>query len=323
MSFLHGINLGGWFSQCDYSLDNYKFFIQENDIKIISSWGLDHVRIPIDYNFLLVEENLSFLEDAVNWCNKYNLSIVLDLHKTKGFSFDLHENEAGFFENKDYQDYFLNTWSLLAQKFSHYDNIAFELLNEITDKKYIDSWNKIATDCILEIRKISKTVPIIVGSYWYNDIEALKDLNIPIDKNIIYCFHFYEPKIFTHQGATWMMDKNIRIRLNSTYSKYNEYTSKYIGEEGKKFDNFDLNQKISLQYFGDLIVKAVKVANEKNVQLYCSEYGLIDNISKKDAEQWFDYVNIVFSKYHIGKAVWSYRGKFFSIENRPYLIKYL
>jgi len=48
--FYKGINLGGWFSQCDYSEETLDFFITEKNIQKIASWGADHVRIPFDYN---------------------------------------------------------------------------------------------------------------------------------------------------------------------------------------------------------------------------------------------------------------------------------
>lgn len=39
--YMHGINLGGWLSQCAaYSEEHYNSFIRENDIKTISEWGL-------------------------------------------------------------------------------------------------------------------------------------------------------------------------------------------------------------------------------------------------------------------------------------------
>ena len=47
-----GINLGGWYSQCDYSQERYDKFITAEDFAVIKSWGLDHVRVPIDYNLL-------------------------------------------------------------------------------------------------------------------------------------------------------------------------------------------------------------------------------------------------------------------------------
>ena len=53
--FQRGINLGGWFSQCDNSVETYENFIRKEDFLTISEWGLDHVRIPVDYN--LVEDD--------------------------------------------------------------------------------------------------------------------------------------------------------------------------------------------------------------------------------------------------------------------------
>ncbi len=34
-----GVNLGGWLSQCDYSKERLEHFIEEEDIKRLSTWG--------------------------------------------------------------------------------------------------------------------------------------------------------------------------------------------------------------------------------------------------------------------------------------------
>jgi aryl-phospho-beta-D-glucosidase BglC (GH1 family) len=48
-----GINLGGWLSQCvSYEKEHFDNFIQEDDIKLIKSWGFDHVRLPVDYDVI-------------------------------------------------------------------------------------------------------------------------------------------------------------------------------------------------------------------------------------------------------------------------------
>ena len=54
--FYKGINLGGWFSQCDYSEAVLDHFITEQDIAKIAAWGADHVRIPTDYNIVENED---------------------------------------------------------------------------------------------------------------------------------------------------------------------------------------------------------------------------------------------------------------------------
>ena len=81
--FMHGVNLGGWFSQCDYSEDRYNNFIKESDIKTISEWGLDHVRLPVDYNLFQtadekwIEAGFARITQALEWCKKYNLNTCL------------------------------------------------------------------------------------------------------------------------------------------------------------------------------------------------------------------------------------------------------
>lgn len=102
IGFEHGVNLGGWLSQCDYSKDRLEHFIVEEDIKRISDWPVDHVRLPIDYNVLqdqdgtFIESGFEYVRKAIHWCRKYGLNIILDLHKTAGYSFDQGEKEAGF-----------------------------------------------------------------------------------------------------------------------------------------------------------------------------------------------------------------------------------
>lgn len=136
--FYRGINFGGWLSQCDYSEDRLNHFITEPDFQKIASWGLDHVRIPIDYNILEKEDGtynesgFMRIENAIGSARKYGLNTVVDLHKTAGFSFDANEKETGFFENEKYQERFCKLWEELAKRFGKYSgHVAFELLNDV------------------------------------------------------------------------------------------------------------------------------------------------------------------------------------------------
>ena len=232
-----GVNLGGWLSQCDYSKERLEHFIEEEDIRRLSTWGLDHLRLPMDYN-VLREENGTFKKDgfdyvkrAVEWCRKYGLNVILDLHKTAGYSFDKDEQEHGFFAEESYQEYFYTLWEEIARKFAGYgDQVAFELLNEVTDEKTMDAWNRISQECIRRIRKITPTVKILVGGYWNNSVAAVKDLAMPADENIVYNFHCYEPLIFTHQGAGWIdtMPSDYRMSFDHDMSVFWDRTKEYL-----------------------------------------------------------------------------------------------
>ena len=81
VGYQKGINLGGWLSQCCHTKEHYDSFITEDDFKEISTWELDHLRIPVDYNLLEtqdgqpLESGMQYLQMAVDWCGKYGLNI--------------------------------------------------------------------------------------------------------------------------------------------------------------------------------------------------------------------------------------------------------
>ena len=92
--FKKGVNLGGWLSQGPLDKEHLDTFITEKDIARIASWGLDHVRLPIDYDNFENEDGsdkeygYAYIDSCIEWCRKYKLNMVLDLHKTYGYIFD-------------------------------------------------------------------------------------------------------------------------------------------------------------------------------------------------------------------------------------------
>ena len=310
--FYKGINLGGWLSQCDYSDDRLNNFIKEEDIANISSWGLDHVRIPVDYNVLenedgtYKEEGFARIEKAFDWCKKYNLNVVLDLHKTAGFSFDKGEQETGFFDSLRLQERFFRLWEEIARHFGKYsDFVAFELLNEVTAKEFITIWNKISYECIKCIRVYAPDSIILVGSYYNNSVVAVPDLATPYDDKVVYNFHCYDPLKYTHQGAYWTdaIDQNERIAFEDS--------------------------GVSAEYFEGLFKAAIDYAKKNHVELYCGEYGVINIVSPEDTIKWYKEINKVFEKHGIARSAWSYKEMDFGIsdarfdEAREELLRYL
>ncbi len=295
--FYRGVNLGGWLSQCDYSRERMDGFITEKDFDVIASWGLDHVRIPVDYN-IFEEEDGRFRQDgfdrvarAVEWARKRNLRVVLDLHKTSGFSFDSGEKEEGLFRSESCQNRFYRLWEALAEHFCDPEETAFELLNEVTDQAYSRSWNRIAAECIARIRKIAPRSLILVGSYWNNSAEAVKDLDPPADDRIIYNFHCYSPLEFTHQGAPWVagMDQSRRI----------------------SFPDSGITEAL----FEELFSSALETAEKNRTCLYCGEYGVIDRVPPKDVLAWYRTIHAVLDRHGIARAAWSYREMDFGLSD--------
>ncbi len=320
-----GVNLGGWFSQCDYSRERLEHFIEEEDIRKLAGWGLDHLRLPVDYNLVedengeYKEEGFSHIKRAIEWCRKYNLNMILDLHKTAGYSFDAGESEEGFFTSKKYQERFYKLWEQFAKRFSSYgDAIAFELLNEVTDEKMADAWNEIAANCVERIRKIAPATKILIGGYWNNSVMAVKDLPLPMDENIVYNFHCYDPLIFTHQGAGWLdgMPLDFRMKFRHTIEEYQTYTKTYLPSSWAMMTVSSQKGELGSNYFEALFAEAIAAAEERNVPLYCGEYGVIEKADAESTVEWYQAIHAVFEKYHIGRAAWSYREMDFGLESQ-------
>ena len=121
------------------------------------------------WSFKIIDSEIYEFDE---FCKKYNLKTVLDLHKTCGYSFDSYgESESGFFDSEQLQERFYCLWEEFAKRYGIYsDRLIFELLNEVTDKSYIDAWNRISCECIKHIRKYAPDTLILVGSYDNNGV---------------------------------------------------------------------------------------------------------------------------------------------------------
>ncbi len=320
-----GVNLGGWFSQCDYSKDRFDNFINKEDIAKIASWGLDHVRLPIDYNLVedeagnYLESGFAYLDKIISWCEEYSLNIILDLHKTYGFSFDPGENAEGFFGNNAYQERFYRLWEELSRRYGKLSHrLAFELLNEVTCKDYMPKWSEIIINCIKRIRAIAPDTYILIGGYYNNSVVAVKDLPAPCDDKIVYNFHCYDPLIFTHQGGYWVenMPLDFRLDFDNTLEDVLNASDEILGN---KFDYYihsdDPNKMLDADFFRTMFKEAIEVAEKNNVYLYCGEYGVINIAKPTDVVKWVKAINEVFVENNIGRAIWSYREMDFGISD--------
>ena len=327
--YQRGVNLGGWLSQCvSYEKKHFDTFIREEDICTIAGWGLDHIRLPLDYDVIMEEDNVfkeegfTYIDNCIGWCKKYGLNVVLDLHKTKGYMFDTAEvaNPDLFFETQELQDDFMYIWKELANRYGKYkDMLAFELLNEVVNPDYGQKWNEIAKRAIMMIRDIAPDIYIIIGGSNNNSVCRVPELDAPYDDKIVYTFHCYEPMVFTHQKAPWVVgmtehsDMNYPTSIEEMRRKSDPVSKEQIGAiyspmldhaEGKIFDI--------------LFADAIMYAQKMDVPLYCGEYGVLNRAPLDGTVNWLTEINRVFVKNDIGRAIWNYKEKDFGIVDEHY-----
>lgn len=325
IGYQKGVNLGGWLSQGKLDKEHLETFIAENDIAVIASWGCDHVRLPVDFENIENADGTEkaagyvYIDNCIEWCRKNNLNVVLDLHKTFGYIFDDAEYSADFFDNAALQDRFIKLWDRLSARYAkNSDMMMFEMLNEVVRFDVADQWNDIALRCIAAIRKNAPTVKILFGGVGHNAVNAVKYLANPVDENIVYNIHCYEPLIFTHQTARWVTDmpSDFHIEYPGSIDKYNEALNAITGARAGAFR--DSNTKIEalgVPFFEKLFQEAVEISESRNVSLYCGEYGVIDQAPTADTLRWYKDIHDVFEKYGIGRAVWTYKALDFGLSD--------
>ncbi len=320
-----GINLGGWLSQCVHTKEHYDSFISQDDIKRISTWGLDHVRLPVDCEAIETEDGIInedgflYISTCLEWCKKYGLRMILDIHKAAGYTCNNAFNEANnLFKNEALQRRFVGIWAELARRYGNEkDAVVFELLNEVVEADYSEPWNKLARKAIETIRQYAPETQIIIGGIEWNSVRAVALLDEPYDDTIIYTFHFYEPFAFTHQNASWVPEtKGFAIEYPATIEDYRK-AAEIIGEKAAFIFKNDVKE-MGLPLLEQLIMEAVTVAEQRGAALYCGEYGVIDQASAQSTLAWYRDMHRLFEKYHIGRAAWSYKEMDFGIEGKHY-----
>ena len=326
--FKKGINLGGWLSQCgeeNYNDAHYSSFITEKDIERIGSMGVDHVRLPIDCNVIMtedgkfIENGFAYIDSCIDWCRKSSLGIILDLHKTYGFVFD-DENCCSFFTDTKLQDLFVSLWCRMSERYGNSNDIAFELLNEITDPKTAQTWNRIAARTISGIRKITADTKLIIGGIFNSSIYGMTLLDKPADENIVFTFHCYSPMIFTHQRAYWVsrMPSDFACCYPIPENKARELSNNIFGADyDDEFDAKNTND-LSSDYFKRMFSRAVDIAEKFNVPLYCGEYGVIDLAEPESTLRWFGDIHKAFESYDISRCAWTYKSKDYGLSGEHY-----
>lgn len=337
--FKRGVNLGGWLSQCDnndYSEKHFSEFITEKDFDVIAGWGLDHVRLPFDYNVIMtdsgefIETGFKYIDFCLDECRKRGLNVVLDLHKTAGFVFDNTEC-FDFFDSEPLQELFIKLWKEMTRRYGARENAVFELLNEVTDISVAEKWNAIIERTVGEIRAINRDIRVIIGGIHNDSIYGLTLLKKPPFENMVFTVHCYSPLIFTHQKAYWVpeMPADYTIAYPETERAFFEKSHAMFGERYDSEFIADSDKPVSADYFERMFAEACRIAEENDVPLYCGEYGVIDKADLESTVRWFADIHAALDKMNIARAAWTYRQKDFGITDEHYsdvleqIVKYL
>lgn len=184
--------------------DPKKGRFEERHFAEIRKGGFDFVRVNLHgFKHMDAQDRLSpaFLS-RVDWIMKHataaGLSVILDEHEYEECSDNVamcRRRLAAF-------------WTQVASRYKAAPpTVLFELLNEPHDKLDADTWNALFPDILAIVRKSNPSRRVVIGPTQWNNFSQLSTLKLPEnDRNIVVTFHYYDPFLFTHQGAPWVPD---------------------------------------------------------------------------------------------------------------------
>jgi endoglucanase len=315
----HGINLSGWFAQIydggGYTKEHFQTSNTATDLALIKSMGFDHVRLSVNPEPLMEAmeqqdkgtEYLGYLDAAVKLSLDAGLSVELDIHPESEFK--SHLGDDAFVQR------FADFWRSLARHYSSWDSdrLLFEIIDE-PEMRDPYRWAGIQTKVAAAIRQgASQHTIIATGASWNNEgdllfIEPLRD------PNVVYALHYYEPHIFTHQGATWG-DYYWRWLSGLHYPSSPEnatQVAKLIPEARDRLNVIRYGQEHwDAARTEALIGQAADWARERHVTLICNEFGAYrDGVEPQDRAAWIKDVRATLEHHGISWTMWDYSGNF-------------
>jgi endoglucanase len=319
--FHRGVNLSHWLSQ-NFGWSPKATFITEQDIKFIDSIGYDHVRIPIDEaelwdtTGLPIDESFFYLTSCLNWCAKYDLRAIVDLHIIRSHYFNA-VNEGGtniLWTDTNAQKTFLHLWNDLSARLKQYpvSMVAYELMNEPVAENPED-WNTLIEKGVKTIRALEPNRVLVIGSNMWQIPGTFPQLKIPLhDPNIILSTHTYSPLFFTHHLANWVTFKAYKgpVRYPGQIvsdADYNAFVKNDSGLAQVMKNSRDVWNK---QKLAEELMPAVNRARELGLQLYCGEFGCLPHVDRKERLEYYRDLISVFNENNIAYCNWEYKGDF-------------
>lgn len=313
--FKRGTNISHWLSQSNKRGADRTAYFTEKDVKYLAGLGFDHIRIPVDEEQLWQTggqedaEGFSLLKQALDWCKKYKLDAIVDLHILRSHHFN--QKIKPLWTEPAAQERFLQCWRDLSKELKNYpvEDVAYELMNEpVADDA--EDWNKLVRKVIPVIREQEPKRIIVIGSNRWQSATTFDQLWVPEnDKNIILSFHMYEPFLLTHHTASWTNIKD--------YSGPVHYPGIIVKDEDVKdlpdsLRNIILRNKRSynIDSIRNHFAKPIAVAKKYNLPLYCGEWGCLNIVPADARNPWVSDMKKVLEENNIGWATWEYKSDF-------------
>ena len=276
----------------------------------IAKAGFKTIRLPVAFDHYMSDsyaaidgELIKKLQQIYVQCTILNIKLIIVYHYGK------LRNENIYSEN----DRIIRIWKQVinAMRANSTNNLFFELYNEPTTD--MDVWKSSITTLVRELRKEDQERIFIIGGANYNGFSELLHMGkLDVDDGkIIYTFHFYEPYIFTHQGADWTAEKTFITGFPYPY-KAKKMPGLYNAPNDSQLykDYYRYYKEATYEYLYERIKFISNEAKRLDLPLICSETGVIKFANNKSKSAYLRDITTIMNEFDIPVILWDYDDKF-------------
>lgn len=233
--FRRGVNAWPWFSltrefpapRTDYDwppFQSQRPVPTPDDLRRLRRTGLDFIRLPVDPGPFLAADAIT----RGRLLDILDAAVTATLHADLGIIVNIQANAATHYWNPDRMvsstaapafDLYRGLVGELAGRLARFQpgRVALEPVNEPAQACASNVWSQIQLSLLTAARASAATLPLIVTGGCGSMVSGLTALDpAPLSpfEPILFTFHFYEPYLFSHQGAPWMREPVYRSLNN-------------------------------------------------------------------------------------------------------------
>lgn len=180
----------------------YESWFTESDVSFIKESGFNCIRLPFGY-FNIEDEDGNLKKDAfkwidkcLEWCAKYELYCILDLHGAYGSQNKEHhsgdDTQCILFDDEYAQERTQKLWKTVAERYKNNTWVlGYDLLNEPTglENQTKEAQHKVHKNLYDAVREVDKNHIILIESCWtFADFPDPQKYAL---ENVIYQMHMY------------------------------------------------------------------------------------------------------------------------------------
>jgi len=291
-------------------------YFDEDDFRYLNEWGFDFVRLPLNYNFWIenndpfkINDNkLAPVDEAVRLGDKYGVHINIALHRAPGFCvssllgfeppepFDLWRDQEAF-------DAFILHWQVLAKRYKGIssDKVSFNPVNEPAGIGPGEHEN-VMRPTVAAIREIDQEKTIILDGLNYATVP-MPDLGDLAKDNVAQSCRGYIPAGVTCYRSSW-------------HDLKNDFPEPAWPGGWTRQGLWD-RERLELHYGA-----WAAIAANFNMGVHCGEWGCLSNTPHDVTLRWMEDVLDILKEYNIGNALWNFKGPFGIIDSQRRDVNY-